>query len=343
MPIIKLSYGRVIETGGKPYIIAEMNSSHNGNIETAKKMVLAAKDCGCDCVKFQSWTEDTLYSKQYYDENPITKRIVKKFSFSEDQLLDISRYCHEIGIDFSSTPYSEKELDFLVEKADAAFVKIASMEINNIPFIEYAAEKNFPIVLSTGMSTIGEIREAVKTIENAGNKNYCILHCVSQYPANPKNVNLNNIKMLVNEFPDHIIGYSDHSIGYEIPAASIALGVPIIEKHFTLDNTKMGMDNNMATEPDDMKELVQACHNVFISLGNYNRVVSEEEIEQSKKMRRSMVAKNTIEEGVIITSDMLEAKRPGDGIPPNKVQSIIGKRTKRVINEGYQITEEEVE
>ncbi len=338
-----LNTGRKIELFGEPYIIAEMNSSHNGNIETAKQMISAAKECGCDCVKFQSWTADTLYSKQYYDANPITKRIVTKFSFSEEQLFELFEYCKEIEIDFSSTPYSEKEVDFLTDRAGAAFVKIASMEINNLSYLEYIARKGCPIVLSTGMSSIDEIKEAVKTIEAAGNKNICILHCVSQYPAKPSDINLSNIRMLMDEFPEYVIGYSDHSIGYEIPAASVAFGVPVIEKHFTLDNTKMGMDNNMATEPADMKKLVEACRNVYKCMGSYQRLVSDNEIEQSKKMRRSLVANKDIAEGEVITAEMLVAKRPGDGIPPNKVSMVVGKKAKTAFPEGYQITMEGIE
>lgn len=338
-----LNTGRKIELHGEPYIIAEMNSSHNGNIETAKQMISAAKECGCDCVKFQSWTADTLYSKQYYDANPITKRIVTKFSFSEEQLFELFEYCKEIEIDFSSTPYSEKEVDFLTDRAGAAFVKIASMEINNLSYLEYIARKGCPIVLSTGMSSIDEIKEAVKTIEAAGNRNICILHCVSQYPAKPSDINLSNIRMLMDEFPEYVIGYSDHSIGYEIPAASVAFGVPVIEKHFTLDNTKMGMDNNMATEPADMKKLVEACRNVYKCMGSYQRLVSDNEIEQSKKMRRSLVANKDIAEGEVITAEMLVAKRPGDGIPPNKVSMVVGKKAKTAFPEGYQITMEGIE
>lgn len=338
-----LNTGRKIELFGEPYIIAEMNSSHNGNIETAKQMISAAKECGCDCVKFQSWTADTLYSKQYYDANPITKRIVTKFSFSEEQLFELFEYCKEIEIDFSSTPYSEKEVDFLTDRAGAPFVKIASMEINNLSYLEYIARKGCPIVLSTGMSSIDEIKEAVKTIEAAGNRNICILHCVSQYPAKPSDINLSNIRMLMDEFPEYVIGYSDHSIGYEIPAASVAFGVPVIEKHFTLDNTKMGMDNNMATEPADMKKLVEACRNVYKCMGSYQRLVSDNEIEQSKKMRRSLVANKDIAEGEVITAEMLVAKRPGDGIPPNKVSMVVGKKAKTAFPEGYQITMEGIE
>ena len=175
MRFMKLRGGKVIGDGMKPYIVAELNSSHNGKVEIAKQMIDAAKDCGCDCVKFQSWSADSLYADEYYKNNPISKRIVAKFSLTPDQLLELSAYCKEVGIDFSSTPYSKEEVDFLAEKTEAPFIKIASMEINNLPFLKYIGEKGIPIVLSTGMSTIEEIREAVKAIESTGNRQLCIL------------------------------------------------------------------------------------------------------------------------------------------------------------------------
>lgn len=334
---LELRGGKVIGINEKPYIVAEMNSSHNGNVETAKKMVQAAKDCGCDCVKFQSWSAESLYADEYYIANPISKRIVSKFSLSESELLELALYCKEIGIDFSSTPYSQTEVDFLVEKTEAPFIKIASMEINNLPFLKYIGKKGVPIVLSTGMSTIDEIKTAVHTIESVGNRQLCILHCVSVYPAEAGIINLNNLIMLEEEFGDYVIGYSDHTIGYEVSAASVALGASLIEKHFTLDNKKMGMDNNMATEPADMKMLVNACHNVFRAMGKRERVLLEGEEEQRLKMRRSLVATRDLQCGEVITEKDLEAKRPGDGIAPTNMEEVIGKVVKKDIPKGYLI------
>ncbi len=327
--------GRVIGTGEKPYVVAEMNSSHNGKVETAKAMIDAAKDCGCDCVKFQSWSAESLYCDEYYANNPISKRIVAKFSLTPDQLLELSFYCKEAGIGFSATPYSREEVDFLVDKIDAPFIKIASMEINNLPFLRYIGEKGIPIVLSTGMSLIDEIRNAVEAIEETGNRNLCILHCVSVYPAPAEIINLNNMVMLQEEFPEYVIGYSDHTIGYEVAAASIALGAALVEKHFTLDNKKMGMDNNMATEPAEMKSLVNACHSVYSAMGARERVLLEGEEEQRLKMRRSLVATRDIEPGETIMMSDLEAKRPGDGIAPNRIKDIIGKKAANAIPKGY--------
>ena len=339
---LTLNGGRVIGDGIEPYIVAELNSSHNGNIETAKQMILAAKECGCDCVKFQSWSADSLYSDEYYINNPISKRIVSKFSLNADQLLELNRFCTEVDIGFSSTPYSEEEVDFLADRTNAPFIKIASMEINNLPFLEYIAKKGVPIILSTGMSTIEEIRSAVNTIESTGNRQLCILHCVSVYPALPEIINLRNIVMLREEFPNYVIGYSDHTIGYEVAAASVAMGTAMIEKHFTLDNKKMGMDNNMASEPSDMKKLVTACHNVFSALGSEERMLLSGEEEQRLKMRRSLVTTRNIKRGETLTQKDIVAKRPGDGISPNQINSIIGLKVNKDISKGYQIKKEDL-
>ena len=335
-----LRNGRTIGVGERPYFVAELNSSHNGNMDIAKQMIVAAKECGCDCVKFQSWSPESLYSDEYYKENPISRRIVTKFSLSSDQLFELSSYCKEVGIDFSSTPYSNEEVDFLVDKTDAPFIKIASMEINNLPFLEYIGKKNIPIVLSTGMSTLDEIRTAVRTIESTGNTQLCILHCVSVYPAPSNIINLNNIVMLQEEFPDYIVGYSDHTIGHIIAASSIALGAYLVEKHFTLDNKKMGMDNNMATEPDDMKKLVEACCNVHEAMGSKERKLLDGEEEQRLKMRRSLVTTRDIHAGERIMPEDIEAKRPGTGISPDKVDRVVGKMVVTDIPKGYLIKDD---
>ena len=195
MAMIKLRNGRILGDKQEPYIVAELNSSHNGKIENAKAMISAAKDCGCDCVKMQSWSAESLYADEYYENNPISKRIVSKFSFDEEKMRELVQYSKEIGIDFSSTPYSEREVDFLVDETEAPFIKIASMEINNLPFLKYIASKGLPIVLSTGMSTIEEIEAAVSAIETTGNKKLCILHCVSLYPADVEAIKVTTRKL----------------------------------------------------------------------------------------------------------------------------------------------------
>ncbi|MEY8430303.1 N-acetylneuraminate synthase family protein [Lachnospiraceae bacterium 48-42] len=343
MSEIKLKNGRIIGNREKPYIVAEMNSSHNGKTERARQMMDAAKACGCDCVKFQSWTENTLYSEEYYAQNPISRRLVKGFSLNENQLYELWEYSREIGIDFSSTPYSEKEVDFLADRIEVPFIKIASMEINNPLFLEYIAKKGIPIILSTGMASYEEIDQAASVIINAGNTNLCILHCISVYPAEPDSINLNNLVYLKEKYPEFVIGYSDHTMGDEIACGAVALGAGVIEKHFTMDSSRMGMDNNMATEPEEMKALVHKCHNVHAAMGRAERLLSEKEKSQLVKMRRSIVAKSDLKAGTVLEAGMLDYKRPGTGLPPMKRCEVVGKRLKRAIKKGFFILKDDIE
>ena len=343
MSKVILNDGKIIEDYSKPYFIAEVNSSHNGNIETAKQMILKAKEIGADCVKFQSWSAESLYSKTYYDANPISKRIVSKFAFSEEQFLEIIDYCNKTGIAFASTPYSTKEVDFLLEKGHVPFIKIASMDINNYPFLEYIAKKDTAIILSTGMSTYEEINKAMKVIKDAGAKRVILLHCISVYPVDCDDVNLNNILSLREQYPEYPIGFSDHSLGYEIPCAATAFGSCVIEKHFTLDKSKIGMDNQMATEPDEFKKMIDCCANVAISLGSRNRSVSEKEQEMILKMRRSVIAKQDLSAGKILELSDFDYKRPGDGIPPSGANVLVGKKLKKDIKADCIICLEDVE
>ncbi len=343
MAYIELKNGRRIGDHDKPYIVAEMNSSHNGNLELAIKMVDEAKKCGCDAVKFQSWTQSSLYAEYYYKENPMAKRFVEKLSLSEDYLVQLSEYCRKIDIGFSSTPYSEEEVDYLVDKCKADFIKISSMELNNPIFLKYIGQKGVPIVLSTGMGSIEEIEYAVNTIKGTGNDKICILHCVSLYPVDACDVNLRNIRMLKDKFPNNAVGYSDHTLGYEVACAAVALGAALVEKHFTLDNAKIGWDNQMATEPGDMQALVKSCNNVFLSMGRYERVVSDAEFEQRIKMRRSIVAKSKLKRGTVIKQEHLCAKRPGNGISPDKYNELIGKILNRDIDLDERILREDLD
>lgn len=330
MSFIKLRNGRIVGDYQKPYFIAELNTSHFGDLSLARQMISAAKESGCDCVKFQSWTPDTLYSSGFYKENPIAGRIVKKFSLSGGQLKDLALYCGDIGIDFSSTPYSVQEAKFLSSECAAPFIKIASMELNNLPYLRQLARLGVPLVLSTGMGTLDEVKSAVSTIREEGLEDLIVLHCTSVYPADPALIRLHNIPGLRAEFPTLPIGYSDHSEGIEIACASIALGACLVEKHFTLDKSRIGMDNQMATEPDEMRSMIAACHRVHESLGGSGRILSKEERDMSLKMRRSMVAARDIRPGEVLVESDVEYKRPGTGIAPPDAEAFLGRRKTRV-------------
>ena len=323
--------GTQVEDYGRPYLVAEVNSSHNGSVDKARAMIDAAVQCGCDCVKFQSWSASTLYSASYYKENPVAKRFVERFSLSPQSLKELSLYCRERGIGFSSTPYSEEEVDFLLEDCGAPFVKIASMELNNPAFLRYIGGKKAPVVLSTGMGEMGEIREAVSVLEEAGIEQMVLLHCISLYPTEMRNLNIHNILGLRKEFQRYPIGFSDHTRGDAAAVAATALGVALLEKHLTLDHTKVGMDNDMATEPEEFKCLVEKCRDVQMGMGREERMVLPEEYEQRKKMRRSIVLKRDMEAGEILTAEDFAAKRPGIGIAPNRIDELAGKTLRRSV------------
>lgn len=331
---VKLNNGKLIGDNLKPYFIAEVNTSHFGDIEIAKKMADVIKKSGADCIKFQSWTTDTLYSDEYYKNNPIAKRFIKKLSFSENELLEISKYCEDINLDFSSTPYSNSEAYFLVNKCKAPFIKVASMDINNIPYLKYISQLNSAIILSTGMSSLEEIDNAVKVLESENVKNIVVFHCVSIYPAKPEIINLRNILMLRDKFPNVVIGYSDHTTGIDIGSSSVLFGSSVIEKHFTLDSSTIGMDNQMAIEENELNEMIMSINRIFQSIGDYERTLTDEETEMKFKMRRSLVYTKNLNTGHIISESDLIGKRPGDGIPISQYYEYIGKTLKKNVDNG---------
>lgn len=337
----KLTKHKNISLNSTPYIIAELGSNHNGDMDLAKKLIIEAKRCGADCVKFQSWTKDTIFSKKKYQDNYFLaddyrnrqdtnlEDIVEKYSISEEQLLEMKLFANEQSIDFATTPFSKKEVDFLVEKLDAPFIKIASMDLNNYPFLEYVGKKNKPIVLSTGLSDLSEIDKAIQTIEKTGNNRIIILHCVAIYPAPDESINLNIIDTLKKLYP-YPIGFSDHSLGTSIPLAAIAKGSCLIEKHFTLDKNLEGWDHKVSATPSELQYIVNESLRIYKSLGN-SRVVKIEDNNRINEFRRSIVASRNISKGEIFDLSMLDFKRPGTGLEPENIKFIIGKKSTKDI------------
>lgn len=340
---IKITKNKEIYNFCQPYIIAEIGSNHNGDMKLAQQLILAAKEAGADCVKFQTWSKDTIFSKKNYEDNYFLKddyrqrkdytleQIVEKFSISFEDLLAMKKFSDKVGIDCISTPFSEKEVDFLVEKLKVDFIKVASMDVNNYPFLEYIAKKNLPIVLSTGLSDLYEIDRAIKTIEGAGNKKIIILHCISVYPPNDEDINLNRIDTLQKLYP-YPIGFSDHSIGFSIPLAAVAKGACIIEKHFTLDKNLFGWDHAISTTPDELKIICAESKRINKALGDY-RIVCEEDKERKSSFRRSIVTTRSLQKGHKIQREDITFKRPGTGIPPGEISSILGRTLKSDIEE----------
>ena len=326
-----LNNNREISSECVPYFIAEVNTSHFGDIEKAKKLIDAVKKAGADCVKFQSWSTESLYSNDFYKENPMAKRFVKKFSLDENEQEILAEYCKSVNIDFASTPYSIKEANFLINKCKVPFIKVASMDINNYPYLKYLAKTESTIIISSGMANFDEITKAIKLLESEGAKNVILLHCISIYPAAPELINLNHIRFLKESFPNITIGYSDHTLGIEVGIASVAMGACVIEKHFTLDSSVIGMDNQMAMEEKELTQMVTSIKNTFKALGTQEKIVSHEELDQSKKMRRSLVAAKEMKIGDILTEDCLEAKRPGTGICVSEWDTYLNKKITKPI------------
>lgn len=350
---IKLTNKREVYNFCKPYIIAELGSNHNGDMELAKKLIIQAKEAGADCVKFQSWSKDTIFTKKKYEDNYFIaddyrdrtdytlEEIVEAYSISEEELLEMKKFADELGIDCTSTPFSKKEADFLIDKLDSPFIKVASMDLNNYPFLEYLAKKNRPMVIATGLSELYEIDKAVKTIENAGNKNIIILHCVSTYPPVDSDVHLNNIKTLMTTYPEYPIGFSDHTLGTAIPLASVALGVCLIEKHFTLDKNMEGWDHKVSATKEEMEIIVEGSKRINEAMGSF-RITATETEEKKQEFRRSIVLTRDMKKGEIISYEDIDYKRPGTGIKPEMTDFVIGRTVNKDLKYDHILTKEDI-
>lgn len=323
----------------RPYIIAEIGSNHNGDMELAKKMIDSAKECGADCAKFQSWSKDTIFSKKVYDENHFLaddyrnrtdytlEEIVDEYSIDAKDHIELKKYCDHVGIDFASTPFSKREVDLLVDELNVSFVKVASMDISNEPLLSYIAKKGKPVIISTGLSRMSDICRAIECLEDNGCTQIVILHCVSIYPPDDSQVNLNNIDMLRECF-GYPTGYSDHTLGAVAPIISLAKYPCVIEKHFTLDKNMEGWDHKVSADPQDLKQIVEAAHSAFTMLGSHRKVRNENE-ERRNAFCRSIVAAKPISQGQVITEEDIDFKRPGTGISPRDWRFVVGKTAKR--------------
>jgi len=323
-------------TSNHCFIIAEAGVNHNGDIRLAYKLVDAAKEAGADAVKFQTFKAENVVSKiaekaEYQKETTNSKEsqyeMIKKLEFSFEDFVKIKDYCDKKGIIFLSTPFDYESVDFL--KSLVPLYKIGSGEITNLPFLEYIAKKGKPIILSTGMSTLGEVEEAVKTITNVTSSlPLILLHCVSSYPAKYEDVNLKAMLSLQEAFKLSV-GYSDHTLGIEIAIAAVALGAKVIEKHFTLDRGLPGPDHKASLEPDELKKMVKAIRNVEKALGSGIKKAAQSELKVMKVARRSLVAARDIRAGEVVKESDILIKRPGTGILPKFKEIIIGMRLTR--------------
>lgn len=346
--------GRNIEMFCEPYVIAEIGANHSGDLTLAIRLIDAAKEAGCDCVKFQSWTADSIFSAQPYRDNYFLgddyrsrtdftlREIVEAYSLSGPQLRLLAAHAAAVGIHFASTPFSEAEVDFLCKDLQPPFIKVASMDCNNYPFLEYVARKGLPIVLSTGLSTLAEVDRAVATIEASSSAPLILLHCVASYPPRDEAMNLRNISMLSQTYPHIPVGFSDHSLGGTLSNAAVALGACMIEKHFTLDRNMEGWDHRVSATPDEMAAIVLESKRVAKALGSYRRIVSADEITKRGSFRRSIVAARDIPAGKVLAPDDLTTKRPGTGLPPEQLHWIVGRVAKNSIARDEMLTADDV-
>lgn len=326
------------------FVIAEAGVNHNGNIEIAKKLVDIAVEARVDAIKFQTFKSEKVvcanaskaeYQLETTDKKESQLEMLKKLELTKEMHEQLINYCKTKNIMFLSTPFDDESLDLLMEY-DLEIIKISSGEITNYPFLKKVAQKRKKVILSTGMSTLDEVKEAVQVLKDNGTIDITLLHCNTQYPTPYKDVNLKAMNMLRNELGCQV-GYSDHTEGIEVPIAAVALGATVIEKHFTLDKTMEGPDHKASLEPEELKQMVKAIRNIEQALGNGEKEPSESEKKNIEIVRKSIVAKCDIAEGEVFTEENLTTKRPGNGLTPMVWNDVIGKRAQKDFKEDEQI------
>lgn len=321
-------------------IIAEAGVNHNGNIIIAKKMIDFAKEAGVDYIKFQTFIPENLVSKhakkaEYQkittvpDESQL--QMLRELTLSKNEFIELSDYCKATSIGFISTPFDLESVGFL-NSFNMDFWKVPSGEITNLPYLVEIAKTGKPIILSTGMSDLDEIDAALNVLHSNGAGKIMLLHCNTQYPTPMEDVNLNAMLTLKDRY-NCDVGYSDHTLGIEVPIAAVALGATVIEKHFTLDHNMEGPDHKASLEPNELKSMVSAIRNIEKALGTGNKVASPSETENKDIARKSIVASRMIKKGEVFSKDNITTKRPGSGISPMRWYNVIGAVAKRDFQE----------
>lgn len=315
----------------RTYIIAEAGVNHNGKLDLALKLCDAAKETGVDAVKFQTWKTENIVTAQarqaaYQTENTGVEEsqfdMLKKLELSYDHFRYIQEYCKKIGIEFLSTPDEEESLAFLMSLG-LPFIKVGSGEVTNIPYLRKIASYGKPVILSTGMSTLAQVATAYDTLLESGAPKVSLLHCTTNYPCPYDEVNLRAMLTLKEAFKCQV-GYSDHTMGTEIPVAAVAMGAEIIEKHFTLDRTMEGPDHKASLEPAELKLMVEQIRHIEAGLGDGIKRPNKSEAENAKVVQKSILAKRPIKQGETLTEDMLVAKRAGKGISAKYWDMVVG-------------------
>ena len=325
-------------------IIAEAGVNHNGSLARAKKMALAAKTAGADIVKYQTavpelvvskFAEKAEYQKAQTGAGESQLEMVRRIHFGFDGHRELKAYCEEIGIEYLSTPFDLDSIDFLAS-LELPVYKIPSGEITNLPYLERIAALKKPVILSTGMSTLAEIEDAMSVLEDGGVEDITLLHCNTEYPTPFADANLRAMQDLASHF-GCAVGYSDHTLGWEADIAAVALGACVIEKHFTLDKTLEGPDHKASLDPAELAAMVRAVRNTEQALGDGRKHVTSSEAKNKAIARKSIVARRAIAAGEAFTEENLTTKRPGDGVSPMRWHEVLGQTAKRAFSEDEKI------
>jgi N,N'-diacetyllegionaminate synthase len=336
------------------FIIAEAGVNHNGDLQLAKELIYAAKESGADAVKFQTFKADTLVTKkaekaEYQKNNSQTGstqyEMLKALELSEEDHIVLSELAHFLGIEFMSTGFDEATIDFLVSLG-VRRLKIPSGEITNVPYLEYLAKKKLPLIMSTGMCSLDEVKAAIEVISpfygNSLKENLVLLHCTSNYPAAFQDVNLKAMQTMANEF-NLSVGYSDHTLGILVPTLAIGLGACVLEKHFTIDKKLPGPDHAASMTPEEMKLMVNTVRAAETALGNGEKKPTDSELPIRKLVRRSITLRHALAAGSKICNDDLILLRPGTGISPDQLPNIIGTTLNQSLPEGCTLLWEHIQ
>jgi N,N'-diacetyllegionaminate synthase len=314
------------------FIIAEAGVNHNGSVALALQLVEAAKASGADAVKFQTFRADLLatgtaqkaaYQKRTTARTESQLQMLQRLELGIEAHHRIIEHCRQIDIQFLSSAFDAQSAD-LLEAMNVALYKVPSGEITNLPFLGYLARKGRPLILSTGMSTLGEVEEAVNVLQSAGVKQLTLLHCLTEYPAPYAEVNLRAMQTLKSAF-GLPVGYSDHTPGIDIAVAAVALGAEVIEKHFTMDRSLPGPDHAASLEPIELRQMVAAIRHVEVALGTGIKSPAPCELPNLPVARKSLVAARSLPAGHRLANGDLDIKRPGNGLPPKFLPALIGR------------------
>ncbi|MFN8396531.1 MAG: N-acetylneuraminate synthase [Bacteroidia bacterium] len=329
---------RLIGPGQPCFIIAEAGVNHNGDPEIARLLIDAAADAGADAVKFQTFKAEKLVTKsakmadyQVQNTGVVESQLemLRKLELQYADHAELRDYANAKGLIFLSTPFDEDGIDFLRDLGVAAF-KAGSGDLTNLPYLRKMAAQGLPMIISTGMAVMHEVRDAVDAINETGNPGLVVLHCTTNYPCPENEVNLRAMNTMGSTL-NCLVGYSDHTDGILVPQLAVAAGACVIEKHFTLDRNMEGPDHRASLEPHELKEMVRMVRHVEAIMGHGDKVPNDSELRIMQVARKSIVAAVDIPEGATITEEMLEIKRPGTGISPKKLQDLLGKRAKGMI------------